>query len=168
MTATSGAGAPRRLSVPPRLRTTPRPLTAAELRGFLALADVLVPGTDRDPAPSASPGYEEALLRSLTARSDVFEPLCAVAAALADADAATIDAELRRLHAHDADTFNPLSGVIAGAYFQLPATLERLNYPGQRRNPPRLEEAVDQILSGILDPVIARGQTYVPDGTEGS
>lgn len=156
----------RRLSVPPRVRTTPRPLAAAEIAAFTAIADVLVPGTERDPAPSASAGWDDALLRSLAARADVFEQLLVVATGLAGSSAETIEAELRRLHAEDPDTFNPLSAVLAGAYFQLPVTLERLRYPGQKRNPPRLEEAVDQIMSGILDPVIARGQTYVPDGTE--
>jgi len=42
----------------------------------------------------------------------------------------------------------------------------RIGYPGQRRDPARFEEAVDQLSDGILDPVIARGPIYTPDGTE--
>jgi len=56
--------------------------------------------------------------------------------------------------------------VIAGAWLLIPAVRERIGYPGQRRDPARLEEAADQISDGILDPVIARGPIYTSDRTD--
>jgi len=56
--------------------------------------------------------------------------------------------------------FQALSAVVAGAWLLVPAVRARIGYPGQRRDPARLEEAADQISDGILDPVIARGAIY--------
>ncbi|MEI7743693.1 MAG: hypothetical protein WCK58_08085 [Chloroflexota bacterium] len=167
MTGVTGpTGLPVRLSIPSRRRTPPRPLAGRELAGFLRIADALLPGTERDPAPSACNGYEEALLRSLAARADAFDELVVVAAGLADAAPDVVPATLRRLHDSAPDTFQALSAVVAGAYFQLPEVLERLGYPRQRRSPARMEQIVEELETGILDPVIARGPIYVPDGAE--
>jgi hypothetical protein len=159
---------PLRLSVPVRARKLARPLTQGERAAFVAIADVLVPKVGENPAPSEEPGYDEALARSLVARSDAFEEMAAVARRLAGADPATIEGELRRLHAYEPNVFQPLSSTLVGAYFQLPTVLERIGYPGQRSDPPGLEEAVDQLEGGILDSVRARGSIFVPTGDESS
>ncbi len=77
-----------------------------------------------------------------------------------------IDQALRGLHAEEPGQFQALSAVVAGAWLLTPTVRARIGYPGQRRDPARLEEAVDQISDGILAPVIARGPIYTSDGTE--
>jgi hypothetical protein len=72
---------------------------------------------------------------------------------------------LRALHADQPRQFQALSAVVAGAWLLVPAVRARIGYPGQRRDPARLEEAADQISDGILDPVLARGPIYTPDAT---
>ena len=57
--------------------------------------------------------------------------------------------------------FQPLSAVVAGAWLPMPAVRER-RYPGQRRDPAPFDQAANEIGSGILDPVLARGTVYTP------
>ncbi len=76
-----------------------------------------------------------------------------------------IDQKLRALHAEQPEQFQALSAVVAGAWLLIPAVRARIGYPGQRRDPARLEEAADQISDGILDPVLDRGRIYTPDAT---
>jgi hypothetical protein len=54
-----------------------------------------------------------------------------------------------------------LSAVLAGAYLLVPEVKSAVGYPGQRRDPAGLEEAVDEISDGILDPVLERGHFFV-------
>jgi hypothetical protein len=153
--------APMRLSVPPRLRALPRPLEPDERASLLAIADRLIPGDDEHTAPSATDGFPAALERSLLARIDACDGILAFARSLSGARPEVIDAELRRAHAHEPATFHAVSSVLAGAYFQLPEVLARVPYPAVHRDVARIDEVVEDIESGILDPVIARGPTYV-------
>ena len=68
---------------------------------------------------------------------------------------------LKTMSADDNATFDPLSAVLAGAYFMTPQVMKLIGYPGQHRDPAPLELAADEIGSGILDPVLERGFIYV-------
>ena len=59
--------------------------------------------------------------------------------------------------ADDKFTFDPLSSIIAGAYFMTPQVKELIGYPGQHRDPAGLEDAANELETGILDPVLERG-----------
>ena len=72
-----------------------------------------------------------------------------------------MDARLRELSRTDPDIFGKLSTVLAGAYLLVPEVKKAIGYPGQVRRYPPFDEAAEQILSGILDPVIARGPAFV-------
>jgi hypothetical protein len=156
MTASIPAGPPPRLSVPPKF-VAPRQLTDAELGTLRAVADVLIPAAGDNPAATSEPDFDQWLARAADARADAFDGITAVLAQLDRTAPATIDHTLRALHADQPRQFQALSAVVAGAWL--------LGYPGQRRDPARLEEAADQISDGILDPVLARGPLYTPDAT---
>jgi hypothetical protein len=162
MTTTTPSGLPPRLSVPPKF-AAPQQLTAAEISTLRAIADVLIPASGDDPAATAEPDFDSWLIRAVNARADAFDAIITVLARLDGADA--IDQALRALHAEQPGQFQALSAAVAGAWLLAPAVRARIGYPGQRRDPARLEEAADQISDGILDPVIARGPIYTPDGT---
>jgi hypothetical protein len=162
---TSPSGSPLRLSVPPKF-TAPRSLTAAEIGTLRAIADILIPASDDNPAATSEPEFDAWLARAIDARADAFDVITAILARLDGAEPGVIDQALRTLHADEPKQFQALSAVVAGAWLLVPAVRARIGYPGQRRDPARLEEAADQISDGILDPVIARGPVYTPDGTD--
>jgi hypothetical protein len=156
--------APTRLSVPPKF-AAPRPLTDSELNTLRDIADVLIPASDDNPAATAEPDFDACLRRAVDSRADAFDAITAVLARLDSAPPDVIDQALRALHAEQPVHFQALSAVVAGAWLLTPTVRARIGYPGQRRDPARLEEAVDQLSDGILDPVIARGPVFTPDGT---
>ena len=164
MITTTPGGSPSRLSVPPRF-AAPRQLTSAEVGTLRAIADALIPAAGDDPAATAEPDFEAWLTRAIDARADAFEVITAFLAQLDGATAEVIDQRLRALHAGQPEQFQALSAVVAGAWLLVPAVRARIGYPGQRRDPARLDEAADQISDGILDPVLARGPIYTPDAT---
>jgi hypothetical protein len=151
-----------RMSMPATATSLPRGLTERELRGLLRAADVLIPESGANPAASRAPGFEPALERALLARLDAFELIAAEGARLGALNDEEIAAELRLLAAEEPTTFQPLSTVLAGAYLLIPEVREAIGYPGQHRKHPQFDEAANEIMDGILDPVIDRGSIYTP------
>lgn len=145
-------------SVPPYRDRPPRELTDAERSALVAVAGVLISPSAGLPAPSAAPGYGRWLDRALAARRDVFEDVVQCAVVLhGESDLA---AAVRDLARSDPSRFQQLSTVVAGAYLMLPAVRRELGYPGQERKHARFDEAAEEIMDGILDPVIERGPNY--------
>jgi hypothetical protein len=165
MTGTPAVGPSARLSVPPKF-AAPRKLTSAEVSTLRAIADVLIPASGDKPAAADEPDFDAWLERAVDARADAFGAITAFLGPLDGAAAGAVDRALRALHAEQPGQFQALSAVVAGAWLLTPTVRARIGYPGQRRDPARLEEAVDQISDGILDPVIARGFIYTSDGTD--
>ncbi|WP_396912570.1 hypothetical protein [Mycolicibacterium sp.] len=151
----------RRLSVPPRVTRPPRPLTGSELTTLLRIADTLIPESGPNPKASAAEQFQPYLQLALAARADVFEAVLTAVRRLADVPDTGLHDALRQMWAEDKFTFDPLSSVIAGAYFMTPQVKALIGYPGQHRDPAGLEDAADELETGILDPVIARGPIYV-------
>jgi hypothetical protein len=154
--------APENPSVPRYATKPPRPLTEAEREALHRIADALIPAVGDRPAPSQLGGYDGWLDRALAARDDAFERVVACAVRVTARDPRTLHAALKRFDAEDPEGFHLLSSVLAGAYLMAPEVRRAIDYPGQRRHPPRFDEAADQIMDGILDPVIARGRFYTP------
>ncbi len=149
-----------RLSFPVAARRLPRSLSERELRGLMRSADVLIPGSGVDSPASQTPGFEAALLRALAARIDAFELIVVEGDRLGPLTDKELAAELRRLAATEPATFQPLSTVLAGAYLLIPEVREAIGYPGQHREHAQFDEAANEIMDGILDPVIDRGPIY--------
>ena len=150
-----------KLSVPVVRNRIPRALTPVESQTLTVLADVLCGPSERAAPPSRQSEFEEYLDLALATRSDAFDLLMrTVADAAQSPDAGTW---LRALHDTEPETFQAISTVLAGAYLMVPAVMQAVGYPGQRRDPAKGDEAVDQILeSGLLDPVVERGHFFVP------
>lgn len=154
-------GHDRRLSVPHRKTKPPRPLTASEESTVLRIADTLIPESGPNPKASDARDFVAYLHLALAAWSDVFDAVLKAVNDLADVPVEGMRDALKRLWAEDKVTFDPLSSVIAGAYFMTPQVKELIGYPGQHRDPAGLEDAANELETGILDPVIERGSIYV-------
>jgi hypothetical protein len=169
MTTTSSGkasgGAETRLSVP-RKFVAPRQLTSAEVSTLRAIADVLIPASDDSPAATSEPDFDAWLGRAVDARADAFGAITAFLGQLDGATAEAVDQALRALDSEQPEQFQALSAVVAGAWLLTPTVRDRIGYPGQRRDPARFDEAIDELSDGILDAVIARGPIYTSDGTD--
>jgi hypothetical protein len=148
-------------SVPPYHSAPPRSLTDDERRTLLAVAEVLIPDVPGRPAASDAPDYLSWLDRALAARSDAFEEIMELIGRLRYVEPEGLSAELRTISDAEPVGFQALSSVLAGAYLMVPAVRRAIGYPGQEALPAAFDEAAEEIMSGILDPVIARGPIYV-------
>jgi hypothetical protein len=157
----SAASSSQRLSVPQRVTKPPRELSESELATLLRIADCLIPADGPNPKASDAVDYPSHLRLALGARSDAFDAVIAGAETLADVPDSDLWQALKTMWADDKPTFDPLSAVLAGAYFMTPQIMELIGYPGQHRDPAPLEEAANEIATGILDPVLERGHIYV-------
>ena len=151
----------QRLSVPQRLTKPPRELSESELAMLLRIADCLIPADGPNPKASDAVDYTAYLRLALGARSDAFDTVISGAEQLADVPDSGLWQALKTLWAEDKATFDPLSSVLAGAYFMTPQIKELIGYPGQHRDPAPLEEAANELATGILDPVLERGHFYI-------
>ncbi len=151
----------RRLSVPVRDTRPPRQLTEAELATLLRIADALIPAAGPNPKASDAENYLTYLDLALAARGDVFESVTAALTSLAEVFDADLWAALKHLWSTDKATFDPLSAIVAGAYFMTPQVMALIGYPGQHRDTAGLEDAANELDTGILDPVLERGHIYV-------
>lgn len=149
------------LSTPAPLKA-PRALTDTERVTAFAAADALIPATATAPCASTEPEFVTTLATALNARADAFEAITDWLAAVAGVKGPALFAKLRELHDTEPETFQALSAVLAGAWLLTPNVRTRIGYQGQRRNPPSLTEAVDQLDDGLLDAVMDRGAFFVP------
>jgi hypothetical protein len=159
-TTPNAASTNRRLSVPVRTTAPPRQLSDTESATLLRIADCLIPASGPNPKASDAEDYQSFLQLALGARSDVFDKVMAGVAAFADVPDDKMWAALKDLWSRDRETFDPLSAIVAGAYFMTPQIMELIGYPGQHRDPAPVELAANEI-EGLIDPVIERGPIYV-------
>lgn len=150
-----------RLSVPPRRTAPPRPLTAREQETLLRIADTLIPAAGPNPKPTDVPGFIPYLHLALAARADAFNAVIDAVDKLAGVADDLLRDALKTLWAEDKPVFDPLSSIIAGAYFMTPQVTDLIGYPGQHRDPAGLEDAANELETGILDAVLQRGHIYV-------
>jgi hypothetical protein len=153
--------AQQRLSVPPRRRQPPRAITPDELEAILCIADCLIPAVGENPKASDAEDYVSYLNLALAARSDEFDRVMAGVAVLSPTGRDDMWSALKRMSADDPETFDPLSAVVAGAYFMTPQVKSLIGYPGQHRDTAPLTQAADELGDGLLDPVLERGYIYV-------
>jgi hypothetical protein len=150
---------PQRLSVPPRVTTPPRELSPAQRATLHRVADQLVPAAGANPSATQAPGFDGWLDRCIAARRDAIDLLLSTLDRLAGAG--DLDQALRALHADDAEgRFHLISSIVAGAYLAGGDIRRLIGYPGQFRQPARVDEAAEELADGILDPVLERGHIY--------
>lgn len=141
------------LSVP-RAEPVPRPLTPEEQDSLLRAADVLVPRTATAPSATDEPRFLDMLAVALDARSDAFDALVTVLGRLSSVPSADLFTALEEMAHQDPAGFQALSTVIAGAWLLTPGVQDRIGYHGPRVDRARIEEAADELETGILDAVL--------------
>ncbi|MGV9711073.1 hypothetical protein ACWDTI_10475 [Gordonia sp. NPDC003424] len=157
----TGTTTDQRLSVPPRHPRPPRPLNSDELATLLRIADTLIPASGDNPAASQAVDFLRYLDLALAARADVFELILDAITRLSEVADPEMRAALKQMWAEDKATFDPLSSILAGAYFMTPQVKALIGQPGPHRDPAGFEDAANELETGILDPVLERGSIYV-------
>ena len=119
-----------------------------------AIAGILLPGSGDSPAPGSLPEFGDLVQR---AASTFSRESSAIEQAIALLPAELSWETLSTYANEEPESFELLSLLVVGAYFMSPLVLAALGLPtGDRRSAP-LEQAVDELSSGILDPVLDRG-----------
>ncbi|WP_431230866.1 hypothetical protein [Paenarthrobacter nicotinovorans] len=149
------------VSVPANTKT-PRDLTAKESATLARVADTLIPAADGHPAGSREQGFWDAVPTALNARAETFDEIVDALGALSHTADNAMWAALRELNSERFPAFQALSTIVTWAWLQAPDVRTRLAYRGQQAEKAGLEEAADEIFSGILDPVINRGSNWTP------
>jgi len=133
-------------------------LSDQELATLWAVADVLVPATEGMPALRDADARAEWLDRALAADPGLVDDLQRVLAAIQGGD---VSATVRGLFVSVRRDFDVLATVVTGTYYLIPQVRRLIGYPGQSRNPPRLEEAAEQ-LEDLLEQATSRPSFYRP------
>jgi hypothetical protein len=155
------AAATQRLSVPRWRKTSPKDLSAPQRSTLHKIADQLVPAVGDNPSATHAPDYDQWLDRCIAARRDAIDLLLSTLDQLADADGTELDWALRQLHADDSEgRFHLISSIVAGAYLAGDHIRQLVGYPGQFRQPAKVDDAANELADGILDPVLERGHIY--------
>jgi hypothetical protein len=140
----------------------PRDLAPAERATLARVADTLIPARSGAVAASAEPGFWDGLTVALDARADAFADIVGALQALSPTAAGEMWSQLQALESERPLTFQALSTVVTWAWLQTPGTSDRIGYHGQQSEKAGLDEAADEILSGVLEPVIARDAAGSP------
>jgi hypothetical protein len=124
------------------------------------IADVLVPATATRPSLRDADPDGIWLDRALAARVDLVEALrteLAQVAAIED-----LEPVVAALHESDRQRFDVLATAVTGAYYLVPEVRDLIGYPGQHRNPPRLEEAAEELSDEIFEAAMNYPGSYRP------
>ncbi|MGV9864375.1 hypothetical protein [Rhodococcus koreensis] len=135
-------------------------LSEQERQTLWRVADVLIPATATRPSLRDADPDGIWLERALTARADLVGALQTELTRLEtvpDLEPAVID-----LHESDRARFEVLATAVSGAYYLVPAVRELIGYPGQHRNPPRLEDAAEELSDEVFEAAMNYPGSYRP------
>lgn len=125
-----------------------------QLARICTTAEILLPGSPDSPAPGLLPEFEDLVQRAANALSRESSELEEAIARL------PVDLSWNTLAAYaneEPERFELIALLVVGAYFMSPTVLAALGLPTGDRRPAPLEQAVDELSSGILDAVLDRG-----------
>ena len=128
-------------------------LGSEQLARICATAAILLPGSADSPAPGSLPEFGDLVQAAASALSRESPSL---EEAIARLPAELSWETLSGYADEEPGSFELLSLVVVGAYFMSPVVLAALGLPAGDRRPAPLEQAVDELSSGILDPVLER------------
>jgi hypothetical protein len=150
-----------RLSSPKIGKATARQLSAAEVESLRRVASALIPRDDGHLGGGDVEGIEDLMHEALA----IMDPDCTSIPQLAqqfdDIPEADLFGALRRMSGDDPDGFYVLSLFVSGVYLYSPEIERALGYPHPHRNPFAIDQVVDELGTGILEPVVQRGEIYV-------
>jgi hypothetical protein len=117
------------------------------------ITGLLLPGDASAPAASDLPDLRTLLGRAVQA---VGTEVAIVEEALSMLPAEPTWDSLEQLNLTHPSVFEVLASVTAGAYFMAPEALDAIGYPHGPRKPASKEQIVDELETGILEPVLDR------------
>jgi hypothetical protein len=129
-------------------------LSEQELSQLRGVASVLLPGLNDSPAASTLPDLDVLLQKAAKALGPELSVLQQALESLPPS--VEWNTLLRFSKANQAD-FDVISTAVAGAYFLSTEVLQSIGYPTGPRTRAPIDLAADEIGSGVLEPVIARG-----------
>lgn len=124
---------------------------------LIALADLLIPASERMPSASQAGVGGEWIDRALAARGDWVADLVALLENARGKEPRTVLAELQ---VSAPPSFTMLTELVAGAYLMNPDVRKLIGYSGQRAIPIRESSEEQQELQELMAPVIRRGPIY--------
>jgi hypothetical protein len=128
-------------------------ITDEERRRLELVTGLLLPGDGSAPAATDLPDLGDLLDRALRAVGHEAE---VVEQALAALPAEPTWDSLEALDRDQPALFSVLAAVCSGAYFMSPVALDAIGYPHGPRRPASKEQIVDELETGILEPVLER------------
>jgi hypothetical protein len=128
-------------------------LTSEQVAILRQVAIILLPGDEQSPAAGDIAGLDELISHAAVALG---REIAALHTALGLVPADPSWDSLRSFAAAHPDDFEIVSAVAAGAYFMAPEALSAIGYPQGQRKAPRIDQAADELSSGVLDLVAAR------------
>jgi len=159
--STNSTERPVRLSVSTHTTRPPRPLSETELATLRAVADCLIPAVNGHRSGSAVETFEELVTRAAALLGAKFVQLVDIVSKLATVQADELWDVLKTLSQTHASDFYVLSMTVSAAYLYSREMQAELGYPRPHQNPFGLFDVADELETGILDPVMERGKTYV-------
>lgn len=129
-------------------------LSPEELRRAREVATVLLPGSSTASSAAGVPDLDDLLQHAAFALGGDDTDLAAAIEALPPEP--SWDSLLAFAEA-DPESFGQVSLLAVGAYFMSPSVLASLGLPTGERRPANREQVVDELGSGILEPVFERG-----------
>lgn len=129
------------------------PLSVDEVAAIARVAAVLLPGDGQAPGAATIPALNALIQQAAVALGSETDALrCAVALLPADI---TWDSVRDFAESHP-EEFDIVSVAASGAYFMAPEALTAIGYPQGQRKAARIDQAADEIGSGVLDSVMER------------
>lgn len=134
-----------------------RLLSDPERDQLYSLASVLIPAS---PTMPAADQVEDMGLLLGRATAACGYPSEAIAQALAKLPGVIDWDSVRRYAAQFPQDFAILSTIASGAYYMAADVLGKLGFPGSRQQPAEMEEFVNELESGIFEPVMVRAPLF--------
>ena len=128
-------------------------LTTEELLRLREVASVLLPGDGRSPSAASLPELDDLIAAAVTAVGPEVDLVRDGLAALPGQPGWD---QLRVFSGTHPEEFEVISTVVAGAYFMSTRVLDSIGYPHGERKPVCNDLVVDELETGVLDPVLAR------------
>ncbi|WP_431230878.1 hypothetical protein [Paenarthrobacter nicotinovorans] len=129
-------------------------LSSHQLERVRAAAAVLLAEPSHSPRIDEIPEFDELLQQAAIAMGNKASVL---SAAIAELPASPTSEDLSAYAEKDPESFEALALLAVGAYFMSPAVLDALGRPAGARRPASREQVVDELSTGLLDPVFERG-----------
>ncbi len=132
-------------------------LTSEEVAAVAQVAAILLPGDDQAPGAGTIPALPTLIEQAAVALGTECDALRAALRLLPeDVSWGALRAFAEEHPAH----FEIVAVAASGAYFMAPEALTAIGYPQGVRRAPRIDQAADEISSGVLDQVMSRGPMF--------